>query len=95
MCNRRKQQRQALKDGFDTGKKVIDALKRSFVPLVVTSVIYHILAFTILSPLISGYAGLFFARSGRLIVANEEIAGFLLQPIGFLSLIDRMYESSA
>jgi glycerophosphoryl diester phosphodiesterase len=87
MRNRSKQQREALKEGFDTGKKIIDALKRSFVPLVATSVIYHILAFTILTPLISGYAGLFYARSGRLIVANEEIAGFLLQPIGFLALL--------
>lgn len=85
--NRRKQQRQLLKDGLDTAKKIVDALKRSFLPLVLTSVIYRILAFTILTPLVSGYAGLFFAGSGRLVIANEEIAEFLLQPIGFFALL--------
>lgn len=85
--NRRKQQRQLLKDGLDTAKKTADALKRSFLPVVLTSVFYKILAFTLLTPLVSGYTGLFFAGSGRLVIANEEIVDFLLQPIGFFALI--------
>ncbi len=85
--NGRKQQRQLLKDSLNTAKKIIDTLRRSFLPLLFTSVFYRIIAFTILIPLVSGYAGLFFARSGRLVIANEEIAEFFLQPIGFLALL--------
>jgi len=83
----RKQLRQLVKDGLDTAKQIINTLRRSFLPLILTSVFYRIIAFTLLTPLVSGYAGLFFARSGRLVIANEEIAEYLLQPIGFVALL--------
>jgi len=83
----RKQLRQLLKDSLDTAKQIINTLRRFFLPLILTSVFYRIIAFTLLTPLVSGYAGLFFARSGRLVIANEEIAEYLLQPIGFVTLL--------
>jgi glycerophosphoryl diester phosphodiesterase len=75
------------KDLLATINEILDILRRSFRPLILTSVFYRVIAFTILTPLISGHAGLFFAGSGRLVIANEEIAAFLLRPIGFFALL--------
>jgi len=85
--NGRKQHSQLRIEGLDTAKKIISTLRRSFLSVFLTSVFYRIIAFTILTPLVSGYAGLFFAGSGRLVIANEEIAEFFLQPLGFFALL--------
>ena len=75
------------KDLLVTVNKIFDILRRSFWPLFLTSGFSRVIAFTILAPLVSGLTGLFFARSGRLVIANEEIAEFFLQPIGFFALL--------
>ncbi len=76
-----------IKDLLAAVNKIFDILRRSFWPLFLTTGFYRIIAFTILAPLVSGLAGLFFAGSGRLVIANEEIAAFFLQPIGFFTLL--------
>ena len=75
------------KDQSTTVNAFFNILRRSFRPLFLTSILYRVIAFTILAPLIGGLTGLFFAASGRLIIANEEIAAFFLQPIGFFALL--------
>jgi glycerophosphoryl diester phosphodiesterase len=66
---------------------IFDMLRRSFWPLFLTSIFYRVIAFTLLAPLVSGIARLLFKGSGRLVVANAEIAAFFLEPIGFFALI--------
>ena len=66
---------------------IFDMLRRSFWPLFLTSIFYRVIAFTLLAPLVSGIARLLFKGSGRLVVANEEIAAFFLEPIGFFALL--------
>lgn len=85
--NGRIQQWPLLKGGFNTAKETIHVLRRHFLPIFLTSLFYRLIAFTILTPLVSGYAALFFAGSGRLVIANEEIAEFFLQPIGFCAIL--------
>lgn len=75
------------KDRLATLKEFFSILRRSFWPLLLTGLLYRIIEFTILAPLVGGLAGLFFAASGRLVIANEEIAAFFLQPIGLFALI--------
>lgn len=70
-----------------TVHETLEILVRSFRPLFLAGVSYRVVAFTILAPLVSGYAGLFFAGSGRLVIANEEIAAFFLRPAGFFALL--------
>jgi glycerophosphoryl diester phosphodiesterase len=55
--------------------------------LFLTSGLYRIIAFTLLTPLVSGLGWLFLAGSGRIVVTNEEIAAFFFEPLGFLALI--------
>jgi glycerophosphoryl diester phosphodiesterase len=68
-------------------REIFDILRQSFWPVFITSAFYRVIAFTILAPMVSGLTGLFFTGSGRLVIANEEIVAFFLQPIGFLSLL--------
>lgn len=80
-------QRGWLSKALDTHRTIVMAFRRSFRPLILTSVFYRIIAFTVLTPLASGYAGMLLARSGHVVIANEEIAEFLLRPIGLLILL--------
>jgi hypothetical protein len=66
---------------------MFDNLRRSFRPLFLTIRFYRVIAFTVLTLLVSGLTGSFFARSGRLVIANEDIATFFLQPVGFSALL--------
>ena len=66
---------------------VFDSLRRSAGPLLLISVLYRIIALMVLTPLVSGLAGLFLAGSGRIVASNEEIAAYFLEPLGFASLI--------
>jgi glycerophosphoryl diester phosphodiesterase len=75
------------KNRLSTLKEILYILRRSYWSLFLTGLLYRIIEFTILAPLVAGLAGLFFAASGRLIVANEEIAAFFLHPIGLFALI--------
>ncbi len=80
-------QKSWLRKVLDTCRTVVVAVRRSFRPLILTSVFYRIIALTVLTPLASGYAGMLLARSGRVIIANELIAEFLLQPFGLLIML--------
>jgi glycerophosphoryl diester phosphodiesterase len=62
-------------------------MRRSAWPLFLTSTLYRVVAFTLLAPLVSGLSWLFLAGSGRIVVANEEIVAFLLEPLGLVALI--------
>jgi glycerophosphoryl diester phosphodiesterase len=67
--------------------EIFGLVKGAWLSLIFTSVFYRIVAFTILTPLISGYVGLFFTKSGYLVIANEEIAKFFIQPLGVLTFL--------
>jgi len=71
----------------DTVHALLTTMRRSAWPLFLTSGLYRIVAFTLLTPLVSGLGWLFLAGSGRIVVTNEEIAAFLFEPLGFLALI--------
>ncbi|MFC1825575.1 hypothetical protein ACFL9T_22925 [Thermodesulfobacteriota bacterium] len=70
-----------------TAHAILSTLRQSAWPLFLTGVLYRVIAFTILTPLVSGLAGLFLSGSGRIVVADEEIAAFFLEPLGFVALI--------
>jgi len=72
---------------FATVKELVAILRRSYRPLLLTSLLYRAIAAIMLAPLVAGLAGLFFSASGRLVVANEEIAAFVLQPVGCIGLV--------
>ena len=68
-------------------RAVLSDLLRSAGPLFLISVFYRIIACAALTPLVSGLAGLFLAVSGRMVASNEEIAAFLLEPLGWVAVI--------
>lgn len=76
-----------LRKELDTHRTIVMASKRSFQPLIFTSVFYRIIALTVLTPLASGFTGMLLARSGHVVIANEVITEFLLQPIGLLIML--------
>lgn len=66
---------------------VLGNLLRSARPIFVTSILYRIIAFIVFTPIVSGLTWLFLTGSGRIVVSNEEIASFILEPIGIVALI--------
>jgi glycerophosphoryl diester phosphodiesterase len=68
-------------------RSILVAMRRFAWPLFLTSVFYRIIAFTLLAPLVGGLTGLFLSGSGRIVISNEEIAAFLLEPLGVAGLI--------
>jgi glycerophosphoryl diester phosphodiesterase len=76
-----------LSKALNTLRTIVMTVRRSFRPLILTSVFYRIIALTVLTPLASGYAGMLLAKSGHVVIANEVIAEFLLRPIGLLILL--------
>lgn len=70
-----------------TISSVLRKLRRSGPPIFVTSVLYRAIAFVILAPMASALARLFLKGSGRIVVSNDEIASFVLEPLGIAALI--------
>ncbi|MFG0333240.1 MAG: hypothetical protein ACF8TS_07765, partial [Maioricimonas sp. JB049] len=55
--------------------------------LVLTDILFKIVAFSLLTPLVSLMFRGFLALSGRTILADTDIATFLLHPLGWLTAI--------
>ncbi len=62
-------------------------LQRLACPVFATSVLYRVIAFVLFAPLVSALARQFLNWSGRVVVSNDEIASFVLQPLGIAALI--------
>lgn len=68
-------------------RSIFNTMRRFAPPLFLAGVLYRILAFTILAPMVGGLTGLFLSGTGRIVISDEEIAAFLLEPLGFTGLI--------
>lgn len=77
----------AVKDKSGTLRGVLDALRRSAWPLILTGLFYRLIALTLLTPLVSGLTAMLIAVSGQGTIVNERVASFFLEPIGFFTLI--------
>ncbi len=69
---------------FDAVRK---GLRSTWKPLVATDLVFKVVAFVLLTPLVSLLFRLFLAISGRTILADADIAKFLLHPLGWLTVI--------
>lgn len=68
-------------------RHVLQSLKSCWGELVLTSILFRIVAFVLLAPCVSLVFRLFLAVSGRTVLADADIARFLLHPIGWMTLI--------
>ncbi len=60
---------------------------RAWPRLLTTDVIYKLVAFVVLTPLVGGALRLFLSTSGSAVVADEDILSFVLSPIGLITLV--------
>jgi glycerophosphoryl diester phosphodiesterase len=70
-----------------TLRKILGNLRQFAWPLFLIGVFYRIIAVTLLIPLVSGLTWVLITGSGRVTIVNEEIATFLLEPIGLITLV--------
>jgi glycerophosphoryl diester phosphodiesterase len=77
----------ALQDASGTIRALLSTMRQSAWPLFLTAGLYRIVAFVFLTPLLSGLTWLFLAGSGRIVVTDQEILEFFLEPLGFLALL--------
>ncbi len=68
-------------------QSILHRLRGSWKALVATDVLFKVLAFVLLTPLVGLLFQVFVAASGRTILADVDIARFLLHPIGMLAAI--------
>lgn len=68
-------------------RKIWQDLKQNLVTLVGANFVFKIIVVTLLSPLVSLLYRLFLGISGRPVLADTEIAFFLLHPVGWLTAI--------
>ncbi|REK19434.1 MAG: glycerophosphodiester phosphodiesterase [Planctomycetota bacterium] len=66
---------------------VVESLKSSWKGLVLCDVLFKLIAFVVLTPLVSLVFRLLLAISGRTVLADADIARFLLHPIGWITII--------
>jgi len=75
----------------DTGRSLLNAcrhdLRLCWKQLVVTDIIYKVVAFVVLTPLIGMLFQWFVAMSGRSVLADEDIFYFFISPIGWASIV--------
>jgi glycerophosphoryl diester phosphodiesterase len=60
---------------------------RAWPRLLTTDVIYKLIAFVVLTPLVGAALRLFLSTSGSTVVADEDILFFILSPLGLLTLV--------
>jgi len=60
---------------------------RAWPQLLATDVIYKIIAFVVLTPLVGGALRIFLSTSGSAVVADQDILYFVLSPIGLITLV--------
>ncbi len=68
-------------------RQVGRAFQRSWRQLVLADIVYKLIAFITLAPLAGLLFRLLVALSGRQVIADDDIAHFLLEPIGWICLI--------
>jgi glycerophosphoryl diester phosphodiesterase len=68
-------------------RAVTQSVKSSWKALVLTDILFKAIAFILLTPLVSLVFRGFLAVSGRTVLADVDIANFLLHPIGWATLI--------
>jgi glycerophosphoryl diester phosphodiesterase len=67
-------------------RRIIQNLAKCWYPLVATSVFFRLAAFSILTPIVGMLFSFFLQVTGRTVLADADIAKFLLHPIGWLAL---------
>lgn len=68
-------------------KGILQGLRLTWPTFVGIDIMFKVLALTVLTPLVSMLFRLFLAISGRTILADADIARFLLHPLGWLTLV--------
>jgi glycerophosphoryl diester phosphodiesterase len=68
-------------------RAVAQSVKSSWKALVLTDILFKVIAFILLTPFVSLVFRGFLAVSGRTVLADVDIANFLLHPIGWATLI--------
>lgn len=76
-----------MHDTQSTWKKIFTYLKQNWRPILLTHLIFTSLGVMIFAPLIGLSSRLLVKLSGQAAIADQEIAYFLLSPIGMLALI--------
>ncbi|MEZ6054256.1 MAG: hypothetical protein R3C02_23170 [Planctomycetaceae bacterium] len=66
---------------------VIQSLKSSWRSLIATDVLFKIISFVLLTPLVSLMFRGFLWLSGYTVLADADIANFLLHPLGWVTLV--------
>jgi hypothetical protein len=66
---------------------VVQKLRSSWSDLLLTDILFKVVAFILLTPLVSLVFRAFLAVSGRTVLADVDIAKFLFHPIGWVTLI--------
>lgn len=67
--------------------RVFRNLKSCYLPLIACDALFKVIAFVVLVPLVSLLFRLFLKLSGRPVLADAEIAEFLLHPMGWISFV--------
>ncbi len=67
--------------------RVFSNLKFCYLPLIASDALFKVIAFVLLVPLVSLLFRLFLKLSGRPVLADAEIAEFLLHPLGWISFV--------
>ncbi len=72
-------------------RQTLTAVARAFAatwrPLVATHLFYTLLAFAVLTPLVTGLLGLLVSTSGEAALSDQDILYFVLSPVGLLGLV--------
>ena len=68
-------------------RNVLHHLRQSWRPLAVTDILFKLIALVLLLPTVGILFRSFLALSGRDVLADTDIARFLLHPIGWFALI--------
>ena len=76
-----------MHDILNTWKQIFAYLKQNWRPLLLTHLIFTALGVMIFAPLVGLSSRLLVKLSGQTAIADQEIAYFLLSPIGLLALI--------
>jgi glycerophosphoryl diester phosphodiesterase len=72
---------------IDIGKAVLGRLRKMWWPLLAIHLAYAALAVVLLAPVTGGLTRVLIGLSGRTVLADQEIAYFLLTPLGVASLV--------
>jgi len=66
---------------------VLYDFRRAWSQLIITDLIYKVIAFALLTPLVGFSLRLFISTSGKAVLADQDILFFLLSPVGLVALV--------